>query len=391
MNIAILFGGSSTEHEVSVITGMQILNNIDTDFYVPIPVYISKTGEWFSGSDKLCQIETYKNLDQIPNISKNLFFTPNPSVKGLVENPKKTGGFFTKPFFEKIDVIFPCFHGNLGENGGIQGLLELSGIPFIGSGILGSAIGMDKISSKAVFSANSIPSADYIYFLKEEWVKNKNEIIEKIEKVLKYPVFVKPSNGGSSVGVGYSSNKKGLEEAIEVAKFYDRRILVEKAIKNRKEVNISVIGYKNLEVSECEQPISSSNVLSYEDKYSANGGKSQGMASLKRIIPAPIKATTKEKIENFAKMAFKALDCSGIARIDFLVSENEKEIYINEINTIPGSMSYYLWEPKGVKFKELITKLINLAIERNEDQKTVIHMFNSNILENFSGTKGAKN
>lgn len=389
IKVGIFFGGPSTEHEVSIITGVQAINNLDKDKFEPIPVYISKQGGWFTGSG-LSKIDIYKDLSSIPKVAKSAFITPDPNIKGLLNNPLKNKSLFAKASVEKIDVALLCFHGNLGENGSVQGVLEMANIPYTGSGVLSSSLCMDKILTKQVCKSYNIPTVKGISFLKFDWEKGQNKIIASIEKELKYPLFVKPSNGGSSVGTTYAKDKKQLEEATEVAKFYDNRILVEEAVKDVKEINASVLGYKSPQVSECEQPISSSELLGYEDKYTSSSGKSAGMASAKRIIPAPIKAETKKKIEEYAIKAFKGLDCAGVVRIDFLLSKDESKLYLNEVNTIPGSLSFYLWESKGIKFKDLLTRLIDIAYEKHNDKKSLVHIFNSNILENFSGAKGSK-
>lgn len=389
--VAVLFGGRSTEHEVSIITGLQVLQNLDKNKYEAFPVYITKEGKWVTGDSRLEKVETYRDLSNVSREFKNSFITPDALLGALVENPETSSGLLKRPTITKIDVAVLCFHGGSGEDGGAQGLLDMAGIPYTGCGVLGSAVCMDKISTKLILKSADVPVVDGIFFLREEWDKDKLSIIAQIEKELSYPIFVKPSNSGSTIGIGAASNKKELEEAIEVAKFYDRRLLAEQGVKNPKEANVSVMGYKTLELSEFEQPVSSGNFLSFQDKYLSGGGKSKGMASTKRLIPAPIKPATKELIGEYAKKAYRVLDCSGLVRIDFLLSQDEKEVYLNEVNTIPGSMSFYLWEPAGVPFTRMVEKLIEIARERHEDRSKTVRTFQSNILENFSGAKGAKN
>lgn len=388
--VAVLYGGRSTEHEVSIITGLQIIQNIDKDKYEVLPVYVTKEGKWITGDKRLEKVETYRNLSRVASDFKNSFISPDTLQGALVENPQTAKGLLKKSEIIKINIAVLCFHGGSGEDGGVQGLLDMAGIPYSGCGVLGSAVCMDKISTKLILKSAGVPVVKGVYFLREEWDEDKQSIVKKIEKELNYPIFIKPSNSGSTIGIGAATNKRELEEAIEVAKFYDRRILAEEGVKNPKEANVSVMGYKTLELSEFEQPVSSGKFLSFQDKYLSGGGKSAGMASTKRVIPAPIKPETRKKIGEYAKAAYRVLDCSGLVRIDFLLSQDEKEVYLNEVNTIPGSMSFYLWEPAGVPFKEMIGKLIETAIERNEDRAKTIRTFQSNILENFSGAKGAK-
>ncbi|TSC90334.1 MAG: D-alanine-D-alanine ligase [Microgenomates group bacterium Gr01-1014_5] len=388
LKVAIVFGGKSTEHEISIITGLQVFNNIDREKFEPIAVYVTKDGRWFAGEGRLEKVETYKDLVKAVAGLKNTFLSPDTSVSGLVEDPSSSHGLFSKLKYLKIDVLFPCFHGTYGEDGAAQGLFDLSGIPYVGCGTLASAVTMDKILCKAILDDFGVPVVKGHHFLVQDWEADKKSILDNCEEKLKYPMFVKPPSGGSSIGVTRAENRKGLEEAIEIAKFYDRRILVEEGVKDAKEVNVSVIGHEEIEVSEVEMPVASSNVLSYEDKYTSGGGKSSGMASLKRIIPAPIKADTKKEIEEIARQTFRLLDCSGIIRIDFLLTPNEKQIWVNEVNPLPGSIAFYLWEPKGLKIKELITKLINLALERHEERAKLLRTFPTNVLESFSGSKG---
>ncbi len=383
--VAVMFGGRSTEHEISVITGLQVINNLDKDKYEVVPVYISKSGQWFALDEKLKKVETYKDIENLT--ATRAFISPDLSIKGLLDHPDSAKGLFKKIGVHHIDVAFLAFHGSYGEDGAIQGLLEMADIPYTFSGVSSTAVCMDKIMSKNILQCNGIPTVEGIWFLRDNWEQDKDQIIDNLETELEYPMFVKPANSGSSIGVKGVKNKKELTEAIEVAMFYDRRILVERGVKNPKEVNISVMGHKTIELSEIEMPIASSDLLSFDDKYKS-GGKSSGMASLKRIIPAPIKDSTREKVKELARSAYLALDCSGLVRMDFIMTSDESELYLNEVNTIPGSISFYLWEPIGIKFKDLLTKLIEIAHEKYIDRAKTIRTFSTNVLEGFSGSKG---
>lgn len=389
--VAVLFGSRSTEHEISIITALQAIKNLDREKYELIPVYITKEGDWLSGNRALEEIDSYKNLSKLSQLVENRFITPDPNIKGILENPQKTKGLFKKANLYDIDVALLCFHGSFGEDGTIQGLLELANIPYTGCGVVSTALCMDKLMAKAVLAANGVPTVKDYWFLREEWQEDKNKVIKGIEGNLEYPVFVKPVNSGSSIGVSKADGVKELIDAIEVASFYDRRILVEEGVKDAKEANISVMGYSSIELSEIEQPVTSSKILSYDDKYrsgDSTGWRTKGMASSKRIIPAPIKAETRKTIEGYAARAFRALDCSGVVRMDFLLTRDESKVYLNEVNTIPGSLSFYLWEPKGLSFKEELSKLIDLAFERHQDRSKITRTFSTNILEGFSGAKG---
>ena len=390
--IAIIFGGKSTEHEVSVITGLQVLKNIDTDKYNPVPVYISKSGSWHVG-EILIDTKTYKNLESIPSKTDEITLSQNPQKKGLISSNSNSSIFsFGKKDPIHIDIIFPCLHGGLGENGGIQGLFELCEIPYIGSGILSSSIGMDKILMKDLFIKNDIPVAKFNSFYRSDWEKNKDKIISDTEATLKYPMFVKPANSGSSIGINKATNRKELENGIEVASSFDRRIIVEEGYKYSKEINISVMGNSESELilSACEEVYSSNEFLDFDEKYKSNT-KSQGMASMKRKIPADISIKLEKKIKETALKVFKCLDCTGLARVDFLVDDANDQFIVVEINTLPGSISFYLWEKSGFTFKQLISKLIELSIERFENNQKIITDFSSNLLKTFdSVTKGKK-
>lgn len=383
IKIAIVFGSRSVEHEVSIVTAMQVFENIDRGKYEVIPVYIGKSGRWLAG-DKLQKMENFKNL-KLKNIrAREYFLAGSPNGKLTA---KSFFGFSKKI---SIDIFMPLVHGTFGEDGTLQGLLEMADMPYTGSGVTGSAVGMDKIIQKAVFKDADIPMVKYVWFLKNEWQKDKNKILDNIEKSLAYPVFVKPANLGSSVGINKAFNGSELENAIEIASHFDRRILVEEGKENIIEINCSVLGNNNdLQISVCEQPINRSDkMLTYEDKY-LKGGKTKGMAGLSRLAPAPISDELTKKIQETAKTAFRAIDASGLARVDFLVDVEKNLIWINEINTLPGSLSFYLWEKSGISFSNLIDKLIELGFERYKEKKGIIFSYETDLISKTSG--GAKN
>ena len=363
LNVAVLFGGRSPEHEVSIITALQIMQNLDKSKYNILPIYVTKAGQFIKGDEKFLKPEYYKNLEQI-TLDNSKVYLENKSLK-----TKKLIGESS----QKIDCAILSFHGTYGEDGCVQGLLEMAGIPYTGCGVTASAIGMDKLIQKLVFASAGIPQ-----------VKTGNN--------LKFPVFVKPANGGSSIGITKAKNDKELKNAIEVAKRYDNRVVVEESAEEFMEINISILGNVGGELitSVCEQPVASKEVLTFQDKYQSNS-KSSGMASAKRLIPAPIKPQTAAKISELAKTAFEAIDGAGFARVDFLVSPDEKKIYINEINTLPGSFAFYLWEKTGLTFPKLLDKLIELGRERFTTRNSRITTFSSNILANLKNTlKGGK-
>lgn len=370
-NLAVIFGGRSVEHEVSVVTGLQIIQNSDTEKYNLIPVYIDKIGKWHTGQ-ALLDINNYKDTNNLlTKIAESYLWDSNIKSKNIVP----FGGNNTK-----IDIVFPAIHGTFGEDGTLQGLLEMSNIPYVGSGVTGSAVGMDKVLQKDILRQNGIPVPDYTLVLRENWQDTKIDF--------GYPMIVKPANLGSSIAVTKVKNKSELADAIELASQFDRRIIVEKCMEDVIEINCSVLGYKNLEASVCEQPVKTAEFLSYEDKY-MNGSKNTGMASLSRIIPAKISDDLTKLIQETAKKVFKVLDASGVARIDFFVDIKKKKIWVCEINTIPGSISFYLWEKSGYPFAKLIDKLVEVAEERFSDRKKTQYSFPSNLLQTLGkGTKG---
>jgi D-alanine-D-alanine ligase len=387
--VAVLFGGRSPEHEVSIITGIQIMNALNKDKYDVLPVYISKDGKWICGDGTFLDPITFRDLDTAVKNKKIVVMSSDPGLKGLIEEPSGIGlaGSFKS---KTIDIVFPAFHGRYGEDGSVQGLLEMSNIPYVGCDVQTSAIGMDKVVSKKVAKSIGIPVLNDCRLNKSAWESDKSEFLNKIKNSLKFPVFVKPARLGSSIGINKAKNVKELEDAVEVAFFYDTKVMVEESLENAREVNISILGNDPYEVSVCEMPVPSGEVLSFEDKYTSKKGVSKGMATSQRLIPAPVKDSTRRKIEEYARKFFSEIGGQGIARVDFLISRDEKQIYLNEINTLPGSVAYYLWKENGINFTELTDKLIDLGFERFEEKNKLITTFKSNILSGFSGTKEIK-
>jgi D-alanine-D-alanine ligase len=381
LKIGILFGSRSVEHEVSIITAHQVMETIDPDRYEIVPIYITKEGHWYTG-DNLRRLENFQDLQKAVAQAEKVYIAPDPSVRSLVREAKS---WWPKKTPLEIDVAFPLFHGTFGEDGTIQGLLELADIPYVGPGVLGSALGMDKIAMKAVFRENQMPIVNYIWFSQEQWQNRPAEILKQIETQLPYPLFVKPANLGSSIGISKAKDRESLSYAIEVASHYDRRLLVEESVEGAIEVNCSVrgnVGQEDPIPSVCEQPISWEEFLNYDEKY-LRGEKAAGMKGTERRIPAPIPPELTEKIQKYSVKAFQALDCWGVARVDFLVRMEKKEIFINEINTIPGSLSFYLWEATGLKFRELIDQLIAGAQDAHQKKKRINYSYDSKLVTQF--------
>lgn len=379
-SIGIIIGGKSVEHEVSVITGLQVFENIDKDVYEPRIIYIQKDGKWLVG-ESLHNINNYrtKNLgdayEVLPRFKNNkLILYPHPDIKA---------GIFGKKYVTyEIDTVFPAVHGTNMEDGSLQGMFQMNSVPCAFGSVLCSAVGMDKVVMKKVFQSYGLPIVDYMWFYRSSFDKEKDKIIEDAEKI-GYPLIVKPANLGSSVGISKATNLNELLFAIEVAMAYDRKIIIEKCLENIREINCAVMGYEhNLEASLCEEPVGWKEFLTYEDKYVNN---KKGSTEAKKRIPADIEEEVKTQIENYAKDAFNAVDCCGDARIDFLLDGNN--IFVNEINTIPGSIAFYLWEGKGISFKKLISRIIELAEIQNEQRKINTVSFDIDLFNKMGGGK----
>ena len=383
MNVALIFGGRSPEHEVSIVTAHQV-NAALSDTHNVIPIYISKDGVWLTG-EKLNELKTFTegnlpNTDNFDTVSVEF----GKKTKFIIL-PKQSS-FFSKKRELDIDVVFPAIHGVHGEDGTLQGFLELMDIPYVGANVVGSSIGMDKILMKTVLNENELPILPYVPFTKNDWEKSSEETIEVIEEKLTYPLFVKPAVSGSSIGISCTKDQEELRSGIELACRYCRRILVEQGLIDGYEINCSVMGTRSPMPSVCEQPIATRDFLSFDDKYIHGDSEtesvsdvSSGMAGAERKIPAPISEELTLHIQNLATLTFQVLDCSGLARIDFLVSE-AGQVYVNEINTIPGSFSFYLWEPMDVSFSELASKLVDFAIETHHEKNRLIYSYSTNLL-----------
>ena len=384
-NIGVIFGGVSCEHDVSIVTAVQLIENIDRTKYKVYPIYIHSNGEWYV-DEKLLNTKIYKEFDSYKLGLTKGYIAPNRP--GIVINSKS---FFGKENFIKLDVVIPALHGMNGEDGSVQGLLELANIPYTSSGILGASVGMDKILMKKVFEAHNLPVLPYTYFLRDEWVKENDKVISKIEEKIKYPMFIKPSNLGSSIGISKASNKDELIVAIGIAASFDERIIVEEGLENLKEVNCSAIGRADdVKASVIEQPISWKEFLTFDEKY-MRGNKGvkaskNGMASMSRKVPADITKEQEKTIKKLTIEAFKALNSKGVVRIDYLINNDDDKVYINEINTIPGSYANYLWGHKYT-FSEFLDMLIDLSAEEYIYKNKNKYTYKTEVLSAYSQGK----
>ena len=382
LKVGVIFGGRSVEHDVSIITACQIMENMNREKFEPVPVYISKKGEWFTG-ERLCRAETFAGQDFLSE--RRVFLPPLPGNYELFPHPSERG-LFKKRLRDRIDVAFPAIHGTNGEDGTLQGLLELADIPYTGSGVVASAVGMDKVLMKRIFTSDGLEVLNYHWFFRSRWENDPERILDEIEAKLNWPLFVKPANLGSSIGISRVKSRDELQYAIDVAGHYDRKILVEEGIEHPVEINCAVLGMEgNLIPSVCEQPLPLEEFLGFEDKY-LRGEKNKGMSGQLRKIPAPIPKKLTQTIQEMAMLAFSAIDARGVARVDFLLDSKQKP-YVNEINTLPGSISFYLWEAMEIKFSELIERLIDLAYSAHKAKTSQIYTFDSGILEARQGSK----
>ncbi len=386
-NVGVFFGGRSVEHEVSIISGLQVVHAIDADLYCVTPVYISKTGEWYIGA-KLSEIDNFKQLE--PLLSESTEVTPHGNG-GQLELYRVPPARLKNNLVEKLDIVFPVIHGTNGEDGTLQGLLEMAGVPYAGCDVTASVIGMDKILTKTLLRGNGIPVVESESCRMEAWYQDRRAIIDRIQSKLGYPVVVKPANLGSSIGISVAASETELEEAIENAGQYDPSILVERMVTRLKEINASVLGNRDgVEVAALEEPLRSSGILNFADKY--QGGKTKGISSTDRVLPAEIPEELADRIRQLAKETFSLIGASGVVRIDFLVDEESGDVFVNEINTIPGSLAFYLWEASGVSFAALTTRVIKLALERFREKGRRTYVFDSNLLslQGSGGKLGSK-
>ncbi|MCH3967743.1 MAG: D-alanine--D-alanine ligase [Atopobiaceae bacterium] len=388
--VAVMFGGKSVEHEVSVISGIQAFLAIDATKYDAIPVYITKGNELYIG-DSIGKMESYKDIDALLARSQRVLLMEDAGQAQLVSYPPKR---FGKTETTCIDVVLPVVHGTNMEDGAFQGYLKTLGVPFAGCDVMASALGMDKYLSKTVLKQAGIPVLDAEQFGVADYA-DIDGLVAKVEGTLGYPVIVKPVDLGSSVGISVAKSRTELLSAVDDAFLYATRIIVEHAILNLREINCAVLGDDEEAVaSECEEPLHTEDILSYEDKYVSNakGSGSKGMASVSRKIPAELSAERREEVRQIAVRSFQALGCNGVARIDFLVDADTDALYFNEINTIPGSLAFYLWEPVGIPYPDLLDRLVQLALKRSRIEKNLTFTFDTNILDSASlgGSKGAK-
>lgn len=399
ITLGVFYGGNSSEHEISIITALQAIENIEKEKYDVLPIYISKDSKFYTG-ERLLDIKNYRNLNELIKSSSECTLLNSGNKIDVMTFPKSP---FKKQLYGSFNVAVSCVHGTNVEDGCLSGFFEMLDVPYTGCGVLSSALGMDKYLSKIILKEAGIKVLEAIIINRDDFLKNESESLRLVELEFSYPVIVKPNNLGSSIGISIANNGEELLESLKTALSYSTKALVERAVTNLKEINCAVLGDETSAISsECEEPISSGKLLSFDDKYMSGqkglktgGGKnsgSSGMASLSRKLPADITKEQRDIIRSMAVSAFKAIGASGVVRCDFIIDEYSGEIFLNELNTIPGSLSFYLWEPLGIKYSELLDRLVRLAVKRKRDRADLTFSFDSNVLNmvNLKGSKASK-
>ena len=382
--IGVFFGGRSTEHEISVISASQAMHAINREKYDVTPIYITKQGRWFTG-EALFDVANYRDTKTLLEKCDEVYMRP---VYGDYRLYKVKKPMFGTDVLCNLDVVIPVLHGSNGEDGTFEGILDSIGIPYAGCDVLASANGMDKITMKMILQASGIPVVDYIWFTDKQWARQKDVMIAEIEEKIGYPVIVKPANLGSSVGIGRAVDREQLVEKVDDARHYSARIIVEHMVEHLQEINCSVLGdCDEYETSVLEEPIKSGEILSYQDKYMGGSKGSKGMQASQKRIPADLTAAETDRIRFLAGETFRVLSCHGVSRVDMIVDRDNRNIYVNEINTIPGSLSFYLWEATGLSFDRLMDRLVSLALKRKRDEATKTVSYDGNIFSMGGGVK----
>ncbi|MBW4436225.1 MAG: D-alanine--D-alanine ligase [Pleurocapsa minor GSE-CHR-MK-17-07R] len=388
ITLGVIFGGRSVEHDVSVVTGHQVMEACDPARYRVVPLYIDREGRWFTG-EPLRDLKSFQgDVAKLEGVH-SVVFSPDIRQHGLIVNPLPTG-LFAKSQGLKLDAVFPAIHGSHGEDGTLQGLFELADIPYAGCGVLASALANDKWVSKQTLRQAGVPVVDGISFTRAAWDRDPDALVKSITHKFAFPIFVKPVTLGSSIGIGRATDEAMLRAFIGVAASLDRRVLIEPAVTNCVEINCAVLGDdERLEASVLEQPVSWEQFLTYEEKYLRGG---EGMKSADRLIPAPLTPELTKRIQDIALQAFRALDGRGTARIDFLVRPETNEVFLNEVNTMPGSIAFYLWRDTGMSAGDVIQRMLEIASNAQAEKRRSTYNYQTNLiaLTVSRGAKGSK-
>lgn len=360
IRVGVLFGGRSGEHEISLISARSVMRVMDPEKYQVVPIGITKDGRWLASGDPMAALQEGDD-----GLSSPVALLGDPTHRGIV-SLKELEPHLARALLAQLDVVFPVLHGPYGEDGTVQGLLDLAGIPYVGAGVAASALGMDKVLFKDVMRAHGLPVVKYLVVKRKEWERDPEAVLDRVEGELGYPVFTKPANLGSSVGVNKCRTREELARGLADAAQYDRKLLVEAAVPQAREIEVSVLGNDDPIASVPGEIIPSREFYSYAAKYLDDGDRASQL-----LIPAPLPEEVAERARDLAIRAYLAVDCAGMARVDFLLSRETGELYVSELNTIPGftaiSMYPKLWEASGIPYPELIDRLIQLALERHAD------------------------
>jgi D-alanine-D-alanine ligase len=388
LRVGVAFGGRSVEHDVSIITGLQALGVLE-ERHSPVPIYIARSGRWYTG-DVLRELSVYQRDDDPENAEEVNFDLHNGRLL-------RTGGGGSllrarrSPEPIELDVVVLATHGTQGEDGCLQGALELAQLPYVGPPVGAAAAAMDKVTTKAILAQAGLPVLEHLVLHRDEWDSDKSGVPSRVRETFDFPIYVKPASLGSSVGVSRCVCDAELIDALELGFELDRTCLLEPSVEGGIEVNCAVIGRPGVEprASLCEQPVAAESFLSFEDKYMA-GAKNEGMKGAQRLIPAPLSDALTTQVQGLAKRAFTAFACAGVTRVDFLIDAQQR-VYVNELNTIPGSFSFYLWEPAGLPFAELMDKLIDFALAEHREKLRTTTVFATNLLAHrASGAKAGE-
>lgn len=378
--VGVFFGGRSTEHEISVISANQVIAAMNPDKYEIVPIYVSKDGRWYTGRE-LTTLSNYRHPEELLKKCTEVYMRPVYGDFNLYSVKKP---MFGKDVVATLDVAIPVFHGTNVEDGKFEGVLETIGIPYAGCNTLASANGMDKITMKMILRADGIPVVDYVWMTDRQWTADRDAMIRKVEDTLGYPVIVKPADLGSSIGIGVAHDREQLISRLDDAARFSRRLIVEHMVTALREINCSVLGdVDEYETSVLEEPIKAEEILSYGDKYM--GG---GMHAAQKRIPAELPDDQAAECRRLAGETFRVLSCHGVSRVDLIIDDDLGKVYVNEINTIPGSLSYYLWEAAGLPFDQLMDRLVKLALKRRRDEQGKTTSFSQNIFAMGGGMKG---
>jgi D-alanine-D-alanine ligase len=378
-SIAVIFGGRSAEHDVSIITAhMPIIETLQASGKFDIwPIYITKEGKWYSDK-RMNDLAFFKQPDYESQLKNPLTLSFDDGFKIIWP------GMFAKS--QKIDLVFPSMHGTYGEDGALMGLLKMANVPFVGCDVAASAVAMDKVLTKQVVAAEGMPVVPYVWFTKAQWQRDADSLREKI-KSLRWPLFVKPVHLGSSIGMAKAKNAQELEQAIEVALHYDDKALVEEAIEPLIEITLPIMGNDTVRLALPERPLNKTEFFDFNDKYLSGGKKGSGVNNQYSEIPAMISDDLTRQINDLGERTYRALGCQGLARVDFLIHADTKQVFVNEVNTLPGSLYHHNWKKAGVSNMDLVLGLIQLAEERFAAQSKTTFAFQSSILQKVGGPK----